>query len=241
MRQAGLNAALWSAFALLILVGGYVMLRACDLGFKPLFGSASCAAPTLEAELATEREKRVLLQSRIHAEEIRFALLPACPISLPPKPPAPPQPVPPEPKPDPKPDPQIVQKFEIPKHVEDLKGCWQSARGDLDIYDGDKLFGKARFCYCFGNNGRGKVLIRYTDGDVCQTDLTARLSTDQVFMHHGTVSCRKNGTYAGSDITCRNDRPDRTICHEKSVQAGERTEEFVRVSDEHCGWNGGSR
>ncbi len=40
MRQIGLNIALWSVFALLILTGGYAMLRACDFGVLPLFGYA---------------------------------------------------------------------------------------------------------------------------------------------------------------------------------------------------------
>ena len=86
MRQVGLNAVLWAAFALLILTGGYVMLRACDFGFLPLFGTTSCALPTHDAELAAEREREAHLRSSIHSEEIRLALLPTCPNPLPQKP-----------------------------------------------------------------------------------------------------------------------------------------------------------
>jgi hypothetical protein len=229
MRQAGLNAVLWGAFALLILTGGYVMLRACDLGFLPLFGASSCAAPAQAAEFAAEREREAHLRSGIHSEEIRLALLPACPQPLPLKPP------------EPKPNPQIVQKFEIPKKVEELKGCWQSARGDLVIVDDEeKPVGTARFCYCFGSNGRGVVQILYTDSDICRAGLIARISPDHVFMHHDKVSCRQHGFFVASDITCGNDQSDQTSCEITNLNKNRTkiTEQFIRVSDEHCSWGG---
>jgi hypothetical protein len=244
MRQAGLNAVLWGAFALLILTGSYVMLRACDLGFAPLFGATAYAAPIPDDKLAAEREREAHLRSSIHTEEIRLALLPACPNPLPPEPKPialEPKPHPPEPKP--KPDPQIVQKFEVPKKIEELKGCWQSVRGDIDMVTDDaeqRPTGKARFCYCFGSNGRGKVQILYTDGDICRAGPIARISRDHVFMHHDNVSCRQHGLYVASDITCGNDQSDQTSCEITNLNKKRTkiTEQFIRVSDEHCSWGG---
>jgi hypothetical protein len=250
MRQAGLRAALWSAFALLILTGGYVMLRACDFGFAPLFGSTSCAVPAHEAELAAEREKQAHLRSSIHNAEIRLALLPACPIPAPPKIPDPPpkpvdlpKPVDP-PKPADPPKPQITEKFEIPKKVEELKGCWQSTRGDIEIVSDDaqeKPLGNARFCYCFGSNGRGMVQILYSDGDVCRAGLIARITSDHVLMHHDKVNCRKHSYYVATDITCGNDdQSSDTTCeiHNLGKIGNKSSEQFIRVTNEHCNWGG---
>jgi hypothetical protein len=232
MRQTGLKTVLWVAFALLILTGGYVMLRACDFGFLPLFGSTSCAVPAHAAELAAEREKQDHLRTGIHQEEIRLALLPACP-----------QPLPPKPQPIPKP---IVEQFKIPDKVEELKGCWQTARGDIEMNTDDAArtsLGKVRICYCFKANGQGMVQSRYTDdGDVCQGSLTARISPDRkhVFMHHDQAPCQKHGPQVAADITCSNDKSDRTLCEIQNLGLTHNkfTQEFIRVSDEHCGWNG---
>lgn len=244
MRQAGLNAVLWSAFALLILTGGYIMLRACDFGFASLFGSTSCAVPTHEAELAAEREKQDHLRSGIHDAEIHLALLPACPIPAPPRAPdPPPKPVDP-PKPPELSKPQITEKFEVPKKVEELKGCWQSARGDIDIVSDDaeeRLLGKARFCYCFGSGGRGVVQILYSDGDICRAGLIARITTDRVLMHHDKVTCRKHSFYVATDITCgNNDQSNDTTCeiHNLGKNSSTSSEQFIRVTNEHCNWGG---
>ncbi|MGO9008050.1 MAG: hypothetical protein ACLQIQ_19925 [Beijerinckiaceae bacterium] len=236
MRQVGLNAVLWAAFALLILTGGYVMLRACDFGFLPLFGTTSCALPTHDAELAAEREREAHLRSSIHSEEIRLALLPTCPNPLPQKP---------EPQPKPEPKPVIVEEFKIPKKVEELKGCWQTARGDIDMTTDDAArtpIGKVRICYCFRANGQGMVQSRYTDGDICQGSLRAQISPDHkhVFMHHDQVNCQKHGYQVPADITCGNDQSDQTTCEIQNLgRIGNKfSEQFIRVSDEHCGWNG---
>jgi len=254
MRQTGLKTVLWVAFALLILTGGFVMLRACDLGFHPLFGSTSCPAPTRDAELIAEREKQDHLRSNIHKEEIRLALLPVCPIPPPPKPQKPdpispkPEPIPPKPdpippKPDPEPPKKIVEEFKVPKKVEDLKGCWQSARGDIKMVTDDaerKPIGEARFCYCFGNNGKGVVQVLYSDGDVCRAGLTARISPDRVFMHHDKVYCGKHTYQVASDIVCGNDQSNETSCEIQDLGKNRTklTEQFIRVTDEHCGWTG---
>jgi len=253
MRQTGLKTVLWVAFSLLILTGGFVMLRACDLGFHPLFGSTSCPAPTRDAELIAERERQDHLRSDIHKEEIRLALLPACPIPLPPKPqplqpkpdPISPKPEPIPPKPDPVPPKQIVEEFKVPDKVEDLKGCWQTARGDIEMTTDDAArtsIGKVRICYCFGDNGKGMVQSRYTDGDVCRGSLNAHISPDHkhVIMHHDQAPCQKHGPQVAADIKCGNDQSDKTQCEIQNLGKihNKFTEEFIRVTNEHCGWNG---
>src|SRR5712664_2213701 len=83
MRQHGLNACLWAGFGILILIGGYVALNACDFGTSSLSASGFCHALTENAALQSERAKEAQLQSRIHTEEIRLALLPDCPTPSP--------------------------------------------------------------------------------------------------------------------------------------------------------------
>jgi hypothetical protein len=240
MRQAGLNVFLWSAFATLVLIGAYIVLNACDFGLHPLFGSGACQAPAANAALESERAKEAQLQSRIHTAEIHLALLPACPRPLPP----PPRPLPVK-VPDPLPavDPKIEQTLEVPKKIEDLKGCWQSARGDIDILSDDaehKVVGKARLCYCFRGNGQGVAQIFYSDGDACRSRLVARISPEQLSMRHDVISCRKHGDYVVHDITCGNDQTDKTLC--EIISRGKtyirRLEQFVRVTNEYCNWDG---
>ena len=240
MRPTGPNIALWTVFALLILTGGYAMLRACDLEHLPLFGHASCEAPARIRDLATEREREADLRSNIHTAEIRLALLPICAKPLAPKPLAP---KPPDLEPPKQDDQQVVQKFEVPKKFEDLKGCWQSARGDIDIWTNDakrEHLGTARICYCFNDNGRGAVQIRYTDGDVCRANLSAQISPDHVFMHHGKVNCRTHGYIVAADVTCGNNQSNEAVCEIQTLgESREKlSERFIHVTNEYCGWSG---
>jgi hypothetical protein len=241
MRR-GLNIFLWSAFGILILIGAYAALNACDFGVRPLFGSSACQVPEAKAALETERAREVQLQSRIHAAEIHFALLPACPKPVPlPQP----QPLPVK-VPDPKPliaNPGPVQTFEIPKKIEDLKGCWQSAHGDIDMASDDaerKPLGQARICFCFRSNGRGQVQVRFTDGDTCRADLFAHILPGQLLMHHERASCRRHPFYVAADIRCGNSQSEQTECEIQNLGEirDKITEQFKHVSDEYCGWNG---
>lgn len=245
MRQRGLNACLWSAFGIMILIGGYVALNACDFGIHSLFVAGSCHARKENAALKSERVTEARLQFRIHAEEIRLALLPDCPKPSP-KPQHQPQPQPlpvkdEDLKPAEKPEPQ--RRLEVPQKVEDLKGCWQSSRGDIDIFTDDaqhKTIGKARLCYCFRSNGQGVAQISYADGERCRAKLIARISSDQVFMRHEVIPCRKHGDYVVHEITCGTDQSDRSLC--EIISRGKtylrRVEQFVRVTDEYCNWDG---
>jgi len=236
MRRTVVTAGLWAGFTILMLSGGYATLRACDLGIAPLFGASACAAPPADASVTAERERQDKLRTELHSAELRLAQLPIC------KPP----PLKPEPKPivekPPEPKPP-VEPFRVPDKIEDLKGCWQSARGDIEMISDDaerKHVGNARFCYCFKSNGRGAVQVRYTDGDTCRAPLIAKIRAGKVFMHHDKVPCRKRSNVNGEDITCGNDESNGTTC-EMEVLGQHReklTEKFIRVTEEYCGFRG---
>jgi hypothetical protein len=253
MRRTGLHAALWAVFAAVTLAGGYTMLKACDLG--TLFGALGCPAPAADRSLAAERERQDKLRADLHSAEIRLVQLPICP--LPPKPKPleqvqlpdpvkPPEPLkPPEAvKPlEPEPKPKQVEKFEVPRKLEGLKGCWQSVEGDIHIVTDDaerRHVGNARFCYCFGNNGRGTAQERFSDGEICRAPLTAKIGDGKVFMHHGKIPCRRHGNHVGEDITCANNESNETTCEiqllGKTLQE-KFTEQYVRVSEEYCDRN----
>jgi len=249
MRRLWLNGVFWAIFALLTLAGGYAMLRACDLGIFPLFGASACAAPPVDPMIAAERARQDKLRADLHAAEVQLALLPVCPKPLPPKPAEPAKPPGPtklpEPLPEPtkQPEPPPAEKFEIPKKVEDLKGCWQSVRGDIQITTDDaaqKPIGTARICYCFRNDGHGVVQIRYTDGDICRAPLVAKINPDRVLMHHDNVYCHKHTFNVGADIACGKDQSEETTCEVQNLGRlhNKWSEQFVRVSDEYCGWSG---
>jgi hypothetical protein len=124
-----------------------------------------------------------------------------------------------------------------------LKGCWQSARGDIEIVSDDtekRHVGNAR-CYCFGSNGRGTARERFSDGDVCRAPLKAKIAGGKVFMHHGQMPChRRRGPGVGANITCaNNDESNETTCEIQNLGYLETriTEQFVRVSEEYCDRN----
>jgi hypothetical protein len=250
LQHRSLHAVLWGVFALLTLAGGYTMLRACDLGIRPLFGFSFCIAPQSDTALAAERERQDQLRTNLHSAELRLAQLPICPPPpkpVPPKPVPPPKPVTPPkpvPPPDPVPPPKPVENLNDIKKVEDLKGCWQSAGGDIDIVTDDaehKPLGKARFCYCFGDSGRGTAQVRYTDGDLCRAPLQAKTQPGKVLLHHEQIPCQTHGPFIGEDITCANSQSNETTCEIQNLGKNLRqkfSQQFIRVTEEHCGWGG---
>src|SRR5262249_24800948 len=148
----------WAAFALLLVGIGVLFLAACDLGLRPLLGLRYCTLAAM-SDLAGERERERALRARIHEAELRIAQLPECAPEPQPQPPPPPAPEP-SPAPAPRPAPKAEEPLNIPSQVSDLKGCWQSARGDMQMVTDDeekRPIGKVRVCYCFGSDGRGKA------------------------------------------------------------------------------------
>jgi len=213
---------LWGLFAILLVVGGGMTLHACG----GAFWDASCPLPQRNAVIDAEHARAVYLQANVHEAEIHLALLPACP-----RPPVSrPLPPPPQPKKD---------EASLPQTEEELKGCWKSARGDITLYDDHtgRPVDTARLCYCFQNNGQGIAQIRYSNGDLCNANLRARLAPNVVFMRQDLIPCRRHSDYLAHDLSCRNDANDQTVCEiiSKGNLVIRRVEPFVRVQDESCG------
>jgi hypothetical protein len=151
-----------------------------------------------------------------------------------PSPPAPPLPVRP-------PDDRLT----IPRNLDDLNGCWQSVRGDIQFFTDDSVhrpLGTVRMCYCLDGRGRGYARYRYSDGTKCIGALRAQLSQDRLYINHPEIKCVGNpaiGDVVGIDMVCA-DRPgeDTASCdinwHFRYPKDPTQDEKFHRVSREYC-------
>jgi len=244
MRLPWLLVILWIGFASLIVLGGYAMLSACDFGGTlNLYGYKYCAAAAAPGRLAVERERERELRAHVLEAEIRLARLPSC------APPAPPQPPPapccgnraeaPHPPPLP-PQPGSDEQLKIPARIQDLKGCWQSVRGDIPIVTDDEArrpVGNVRICLCFNERGKGAVLMKFTDGDTCRAPLSARLGSGELFLRHGRIPCKAHSHHVAEEILCREADAESASCDTQSLgRTRTRTtgEKYRRVSENHC-------
>jgi hypothetical protein len=236
----------WIIFAFLVGCCGYLALAACDLGIRPLFALGYCSVHASPDRLADQHARERDLRGRIHEAELRLARLPVCaapsPSPLPPEPKKEAEVVTPTPRPTPTPQPsptetpQPQDQLKIPKNLSELKGCWQSASGDLPLITDDeerRPVGDVRICYCFGDKGRGSVRYRYTDGRKCSGPARARLSDGKLVIdepEHCTVrseitcSSQEEGNSATCDAVDYGRMPGRGFTGEK----------FQRVTAEHC-------
>jgi hypothetical protein len=238
----------WLIFALLLIAGGWLMLTACELRPLPLFGYAYCPRPSPLDALVPESERERGLRSRLKSAEARLATLPTCQPTATPEPPRAPTPNPsasPAPTPSPTPAPSASPTPEVmkmPRRISDLKGCWRSERGDIEIVSDDeqqKLIGKVRICYCLGENGTGAVLENFTDSDTCKGALRAKLEPNRLSMHHDRLGCSGNkGGIVPEDIICRGDSGEAVTCDTTSLGRmtglGPKNERFQRVAAEDC-------
>jgi hypothetical protein len=234
---------LWLLLAALLSVCGVLTLRACDLGPMPLFGGRYCAAAAQRDALAAERARARDLEERIREAELRIAEKPACA-----------QPQEPEKRREPPPAPIITptvppippeQQLTVPKKISELKGCWESIRGDLDIVSDDeerRLIGKVRECYCFGARGVGEFRMSYSDGAKCRAPITAELDGDVLKIQQPRFHCVWKGQNRGlvpAEIVCHGagGEGEAASCeyeylgriHSKGV------EQYRRVPLGHCG------
>ncbi|MGA8171006.1 MAG: hypothetical protein WB816_09285, partial [Methylocystis sp.] len=142
--------ALWTLFGVLLFIGGFVLLSACDLAIRPLFGLSYCAASKTNPALVAERERARDLQERVRQAELTIAKTPVCPPTrntetTPPR--------------DDAARPKIEETLKVPEKVSQLKGCWESVTGDQPIVTDDeqqRVVGHVRICYCFDARGRGE-------------------------------------------------------------------------------------
>ena len=127
------------------------------------------------------------------------------------------------------------KKLSVPKKIEDLQGCWKSARGDITVYDDNHAFkpsGTARFCYCFGDNGHGTARVRLSEHDNCSGPLTAQLRPNVLTMKHPAMSC-----FVAQKIICKDTDGAQTVCKSRSYGrhgSVKRVEQYVRATDEEC-------
>jgi hypothetical protein len=237
---------IWALAAILLLAVGFVLLRACDLSILPLYGKAYCLAPKSDA-LAAERGRRNQLQAELQQAELTFAQKPIC---APPPPPPPPGPPPaPEPQPPPEPPrppepmrPQEPEKLKAPKNLSELRGCWQSVRGDLQYYSDDEehrpVGPKARECFCFGGDGHGIFKLLYANGVKCRAPLVARIDGDTLRFHHPRVGCPRAGpVLVPAFVECRNaagSEAANCLVHNLGRIRDVTTEHYHRVDEDYC-------
>jgi hypothetical protein len=243
--------ALWICFAVLLLATGYVVLIACELGLSPLFGYRLCSLQAQPTSMTAEQDRQRALLDRIHETELRIAGLPGCAPNLPPRaefvPTPSPLPDPPSNPPDPPSErAEPRQELTIPARLDDLKGCWQSVKGDIDIVTDDEQkrpVGKTRICLCFANNGRGKIRWIYTDGYVCEGNLRALLKNDELAIQHDRIPCVKGGIsfIVPEKISCKANPGEVASCDTEGLgrrRTQSKGEQYKRVGGEYCGWRG---
>ena len=234
-----LNIALWLVLVVLLAACGVVTLRACDLKLLPLFSGRYCAAPASDDALTAERDRARDLEERVREAELRIAEKPVC------APPAPP----PAPKPEAKIEPPPEQQLKIPHKIAELKGCWESLRGDLDIISDDeeqRPIGKVRKCYCFGARGGGELKMSYSDGARCRAPISAELDGDLLKIHQPRFDCAWRGQQRGlvpGEIVCHgaNGEGEAASCDYRYLGRvpTHGVEQYRRVAAGHCSASAG--
>jgi hypothetical protein len=242
VRDRAFRIAAWASFALIVGYGAYLMLAACDLGIHPVFGLQYCKAHAEPDRLASERALESDLRDRIHDAELRLARLPPCLATVPPSSPVPEQraeaeisPPPPQPA-SPTPEVPPSEELKIPQQLSELKGCWQSVRGDLPLVTDDREqrpAGNVRVCYCFADNGRGSVRYRYTDGHKCAGPVRARLSDGKLLIDQPAHCVVRTETTCRSEAQGHSASCD-SIAHGRFPGGGYTDEKYQRVTAEHC-------
>jgi hypothetical protein len=227
----------WLAFALLVAVGGRLMLTACEVRPWPVFGGIYCPiARPPTAPLIAEQERQRVLVSRLHTAERHLAALPVCQ-------PPPPAEKPPAQEPHAE-EPPKPEELKIPTTLADLNGCWVSERGDIPLFSDDEReepMGNVRMCFCFGDNGRGSIVEIYTDGVVCRGRVTASLSQSTLGIDQPALSC---GTHAGlfrghakARITCHPDANGVALCDTQNLgrmRILSKDEKYRHAAEDQC-------
>ena len=202
----------WLLLAGVLLVSGYLMLRACGLSIGPWTVSWCVVSSS-----SSPQEPIVALLAQVEALELQLRQPPPCPVAAPqPEPiapspprveaPAPPlEPVPPlipQPTPERPTLPQPGEGLRLPPDRQDLsflEGCWESASAIVELTTGKPV----EIRYCFQNDGRGVVEISKSDGAHCTAPIRAQRIGPNLKMQHGAVPCNQGGGFSEAIITCR--------------------------------------
>lgn len=205
----------------LLLIGvigasAYLLLQSCGLRL-PFTDRVLSVCETAEElktreDLAAALDDSRALEDRIAWLERRLAAVPCK--ATPPDPPPPP----PEPKPEPKPEstpsglaPDAFDRDDISV----MEGCWQLST----VYDVRDIRTGAitkfrHWQICFDRNGKGREVMRATNGTRCEGTLTGRLSSGKLTMREpGNLRCDNNSYIYRRDITCSLDAAGRAQCN----------------------------
>jgi len=235
----------WLVFAGIVVLGGQMMLGACEVRSWPVLGYAYCPVPPRQdrSGLDAERDRSAVLQSRVRRAEQQLAALPVCKPPAPPPPPEPEQRAEAPPPPPPPPAPPPPEEMKIPDRVEDLKGCWQSDRGDIQIVTDDERqrpIGVVRVCYCFDDRGRGTIKHTFQDGDSCRGPLRVQLEPNTLKLRHAKLPCSgRKPDHVPASIECKASEGQSAECiadqlgNNRGKMAPER---FRKVSAAACDW-----
>ncbi len=242
MRRIDSRTGLWCLFGALIVLAGSILIPACDLALRPLFGFRYCVTGIKNNALALERLRARDLELRIHEAELRLAEKPACP-KPPPKPSPAPLP-PPVPEPQPEPKPGEAERLKIPKRISELKGCWESVSGEIPIVSDDeeqRPIGSVRKCYCFNEAGRGQLKLLYTDGAKCRGPISARIAGTALQIHQPAFRCAWHGDNRGlvrSEINCHAGENESATCDTQNLgrnRTHREGDQYQQVPKDHCG------
>ena len=246
----------WIAMALsavALLFAAYSIARAslyaCGFGL-PVLANSNCPearAPVVHpVDEETERAAALEAESEQLERQLRLAraaiaATTACPVPPPPRrAEAPPPPPPP-----------VQEALKLPRTVAELKGCWQSDRGDLQLVTDDERHlptGKVRICYCFGDTGNGSINLIYTDNVICRGPIAARVSESELSINQPSFDCigqggRNRGMVRGV-TTCHAgaDLNQPAVCDTQSqgrMQGRWRDEKYHRIAADMCTTPGG--
>lgn len=209
------------------------MLAACDLWGTPLFGLRYCSAGAEAGDaLDAERRRQRELEARLQQAQLRLATLPSC---AKPEPERHAEAAPVQPEPD---------LLKVPEKLAQLQGCWQSVKGDIPMVSADEKRtprGNVRVCYCFGEAGQGQMRLLYTDGVTCTGPISGELRDERLYIDQPAFGCgQQKGIPRGlvkARVVCTANDAASECETETFGPAGTRiTQQFQRVSPEHCGW-----
>ena len=219
-------AILWAVFALLLVIGAKEFLYACGIVLGP-YAQSYCTTPIDRRPSIAEAERAEQLQRQIHFAELRLAEKPDCSMPL----------TPPTPIPAVTPATGPGAPLRVPHELDDLKGCWISNRGDIQLYNvvtGEPTK-KVRFCFCFGDGGNGTLKIKSTNGFICEGSVTASLQDRKLHIDQPHVHC-SDGDFIDHEITCSGQ--NRTaVCSGRSNEYPKSNfgqEEFYRAEQSLC-------
>ena len=226
-----------------------VSLVACGYG---LFGLAYSNCPETPAPIVQPVDEEAERAAALEAEseqlerqlrQVRAAIAqtPNCPVPPPlRRAEAPPPPTPP-----------VQEALKLPRTTAELKGCWQSDRGDIQLTSDDESrrpTGNVRICYCFGDTGNGSITLVYTDQVVCRGQISATVTGQELTIDRPQFNCGSQGGLTRGLVkartTCRANADQNlgALCDTETMgrtRGTSRDEKYHRIASDRCAMSGG--